>query len=138
MRICGIELKANNTIFSLLDVKDEHIHYMDISEKKLALKDDEDIEELQNYVAFIKNIIKKYDIDTIVIKKRAKKGSFSGGAVTFKCEGLIQLNGLCDVKLVTPQALSKFEKKADVEFPQNLNKYQEQSYLATLYLFSEQ
>ena len=133
MRICGIELKANNTVFSLVDITNGHIHYMDISDKKLILNDDENIEELQNYVAFVKNLIKKYDIDTIAIKKRVKKGSFAGGAVTFKLEGLIQLNGLCEVKLISPQALSKFEKKENIKYPESLNKYQEQAYLAALY-----
>jgi len=134
MRICGIELKANNTVFSLIDIINEQPHYMDISEKKIAIKDDEDIEELQNYIGFIKNLIQKYDIDIIAIKKRAKKGTFAGGAVTFKCEGLIQLNGLCEVKLISPQALSKFEKQQNIVFPQNLNKYQEQAYLAGMFL----
>ena len=133
MRICGIELKANNTVFSLVDSTKEHTHYIDIKDKKITLNDDEDITELQNYVAFIKNLIKKYDIDTIAIKKRAKKGNFAGGAVTFKLEGLIQLNGLCEVKLISPQALSNFEKKEDIIFPESLNKYQEQAYLAALY-----
>jgi len=133
MRICGIELKANNTVFSLVDTTNNHTHYMDISEKKLALKDDEDITELQNYMVFIKNLIKKYDIDTIAIKKRAKKGNFAGGAVTFKLEALLQLNGLCDVTLISPQALSKFEKRKNIQYPESLNKYQEQAYLAALY-----
>lgn len=137
MRICGIELKANNTVFSLVDVNNTHTHYMDIKEKKVALADDENIEELQNYVAFLKNLIQKYDIEYIAIKKRAKKGTFAGGAVTFKLEGLIQLNGLCEVKLISAQALSKFEKKGAIEFPQNLNKYQEQAYLSALYLYKE-
>lgn len=133
MRICGIELKANNTVFSLVDTTNNHTHYMDISEKKLALKDDEDITELQNYMAYIKNLIKKYDIDTIAIKKRAKKGNFAGGAVTFKLEGLLQLNGLCNVTLISPQALSKFEKRENIQYPESLNKYQEQAYLTALY-----
>jgi len=136
MRICGIELKANNTVFSLIDTTNEYTHYMDIKEKKITLKDDEDIDELQNYIAFIKNLIKKYDIDTIAIKKRAKKGNFAGGAVTFKLEGLIQLNGLCDVKLISSQALSKFEKRENIKYPESLNKYQEQAYLAGLCIYN--
>lgn len=47
-------------------------------------------------------------------------------------EALIQLNGICEVELISPQALSSYEKKNPVEFPQKLNKYQEQAYLAAL------
>ncbi len=59
MRICAIELKANNTIFCLIDTTHGNVHYMDIKEKKISIQNDEDIDELQNYVAFIKNLIKK-------------------------------------------------------------------------------
>jgi hypothetical protein len=132
MKICGIELKANNTIITVVDINDNHINFMDIKEKKLTIEDDENIEELINYSNHLKNIIKKYDIDTIAIKKRAKKGNFSGGAVTFKLEGIIQLNGICDVKLFAPQTISKFENKNDIELPINIKKYQEQAYLTAL------
>lgn len=133
MTICGIELKANNTIFALIDITNGNTQYMDIKEKKVTIEDDESVEELQNYISFIKNLIKKYDIKYLAIKKRAKKGTFAGGAVTFKLEGLLQLNGLCEVKLISPQALSKFEKKENIIYPKSLNKYQEQAYLAANY-----
>lgn len=66
--------------------------------------------------------LEQNEIEKILIKKRAKKGNFAGGAVTFKMEGLIQLNPICNVELISPQAISSFEKKNDLEFPSSLKK----------------
>ena len=47
-------------------------------------------------------------------------------------EGLIQLNPLCSVELISTQTVSTFEKKNQIQFPKELNKYQEQAYLTAL------
>ncbi len=56
--------------------------------------------------------MKENNINEINIKKRAKKGNFAGGAITFKMESLIQLNADCEVSFVTSQALSKYTKSS--------------------------
>ena len=128
MRICGVEIKSNNAIVSVVDDG----QYLDLKIKKLVLEDD----EIQaNIVSFKKNLeafISENNVEKIIIKKRSKKGNFAGGAVTFKIETIIQLNSTCEVTFVSPQALSKFEKKIEVNYPKELNKYQEQSYLCCL------
>ncbi len=47
-------------------------------------------------------------------------------------EGLIQLNPLCEVQLLSAQSFSTFEKKNEIQFPKTLKKYQEQAYLSAL------
>ena len=125
MKICGIELKSNNAILVLLDDKE----FIDLKIKKLVLEDDEKQEDIRKFCNEFLLFLEQNQIEKIVIKKRAKKGNFSGGAVTFKMEGLIQLNPICDVELISPQAISSFEKKNNIDFPQNLKKYQEQAFL---------
>jgi len=133
MRICGIELKANNTILSVIDFgEDDIIDYIDLKIKKITLEDDENKECIKNYYESINEFLKSNSIEKVIIKKRAKKGAFSGGAVTFKMEGLIQLNNICDVQLLSAQSLSSYEKKNPIEFPKKLMKYQQQSYLSIL------
>jgi hypothetical protein len=39
---------------------------------------------------------------------------------------------MCEVELISPQAISSFEKKNMIEFPTTLKKYQEQAYLTAL------
>ena len=128
MNICGIELKANNVILVVL----KNNEYIDIKIKKLILEDDEKQEDIRKFCNEFLDFLQKNEIEKIFIKKRAKKGNFSGGAVTFKMEGLIQLNPLCSVELISTQTVSTFEKKNQIQFPKELNKYQEQAYLTAL------
>lgn len=128
MNICGIELKANNVILLVL----EDGKYIDIKIKKLIIEDDEKQEDIRKFCNEFLDFLQKNEIEKVFIKKRAKKGAFSGGAVTFKLEGLIQLNPFCSVDLVSAQSVSTFEKKNQIEFPKELKKYQEQAYLTAL------
>jgi hypothetical protein len=128
MNICGIELKANNVILVVL----EDGKYIDTKIKKLTIEDDEKQEDIRKFCNEFLDFLQKNEIEKIFIKKRAKKGNFSGGAVTFKMEGLIQLNPLCSVELISTQTVSTFEKKNQIQFPKELNKYQEQAYLTAL------
>jgi len=132
MKICGIELKSNNAILVVLDNKE----FVDLKIKKIILENDENQEDIRKFCNEFLLFLEKNEIEKIVIKKRAKKGNFAGGAVTFKMEGLIQLNPMCDVELISPQAISSFEKKNQVEYPESLKKYQEQAFLtAYSYLY---
>jgi hypothetical protein len=128
MNICGIELKANNVILVVL----KNNEYIDIKIKKLILQDDEKQEDIRKFCNEFLDFLQKNEIEKVFIKKRAKKGAFSGGAVTFKLESLIQLNPFCSVDLISAQSVSTFEKKNQIEFPKELNKYQEQAYLTAL------
>ena len=125
MNICGIELKANNVILAVV----KHKEYMDTKIKKIVLDDDEKQENIQKFCNEFLDFLQKNEIEKVFIKKRGKKGAFSGGAVTFKMEGLIQLNPLCSVDLLSAQTISTFEKKNEINFPKELKKYQEQAYL---------
>ena len=128
MNICGIELKANNVILVVL----KNNEYIDIKIKKIVLEDDEKQEDIRKFCNEFLDFLQKNEIEKVFIKKRAKKGTFSGGAVTFKLEGLIQLNPFCSVDLISSQSISTFEKKNEIEFPKELKKYQEQAYLTAL------
>ena len=128
MKLCGIELKSNNVILVVLDDN----KYCDLKIKKLILEDDEKQGDIRQFCNDFLLFLEQNQIEKVVIKKRAKKGNFAGGAVTFKLEGLIQLNPMCEVELISPQAISSFEKKNMIEFPTTLKKYQEQAYLTAL------
>ena len=135
MKICGIELKANNTILTVCNkdnTNDDIVDYIDLKIKKIVLEDDEKTEDIIDYNKKILDFIKENQIEKIIIKKRAKKGTFSGGAVTFKMEAILQLNPYCEVELISGQAISSYERKNDISLPSSLKKYQEQAYLAIL------
>ena len=133
MKVCGIELKSNYTILTLVDYSsDDIIDYIDLKIKKIVLEDDEDKNSILKYVDEINSFFDNNQVEKILIKKRSKKGAFSGGAVSFKMEGLIQLYANACVELVTSQGISSYEKKNDISFPPNLKKYQEQAFLCAV------
>jgi hypothetical protein len=136
MRVCGVELKANNTILTVAELNDDIVDYIDLKIKKIILENDEEKDDIISYAKQILSFINEEKIEQIIIKKRAKKGNFSGGAVTFKMEGIIQLNPVCEVELISGQAIGSFDRKNETEFPNTLKKYQEQSYLALLAFYS--
>ena len=125
MKICGIDLKANNMILVLLDDK----KFIDLKRKKITLENDENQNDIRSFCNDFLLFLEENQIEKVYIKKRAKKGNFSGGAVTFKMEGLIQLNPLCEVELISSQSINSFQKKNEINFPKTLKKYQEQAYL---------
>lgn len=132
MKICAIDLKANNTILVVVENKDDKCQYLDLKIKKIELEDDEIQENMITYSKSINDFLQENQIEQVLIKKRAKKGTFSGGANTFKAEAVIQLNSVCKVELISAQTINAFEKKNNIEYPKNLKKYQEQAYLAAL------
>lgn len=133
MRICGIELKSNYTILTLVDYSsDDIVDYIDLKIKKITLEDDENKDSVLSYLKEINSFFDEQEVEKIVIKKRSKKGAFSGGAVTFKMEALIQLYANVEVILLSSQSISSYEKKNEIVFPSKLKKYQEQSYLSIL------
>jgi len=132
MKICGVELKANNIILSIVELIDNKPTYIDTKIKKLSLIDDENQESIKRFKDAIDNFIVQNSIEKIIIKKRAKKGNFAGGVLTFKIESIIQLNSHCTVEFISSQSITKYIKNNDIEFPDKLNKYQEQAYLVTI------
>jgi hypothetical protein len=134
MKLCGIELKSNNAIVSVIETIDDETSYINTKSKKFILEDDEKKDSILKFKNEIESFLKENKIEKIALKKRAKKGTFAGGAVTFKSEAIIQLNDICDVSFITSQAISKYSKSNDVILPNDLNKYQEQAYLSSLLL----
>lgn len=129
MVICGIELKASEAIIALIDVATDTITFRDIEPKRIKLADDESKESIRAFYDTFSSFLKSNDIDAIAIKKRAKKGNFSGGAVSFKIEGLIQLGSKVRVELIAPQAVSAYVKNNPIKSPETLKQYQEQAFL---------
>ena len=133
MIICGIELKSNYTVLTLVDYSsDDIVDYIDLKIKKITLENDENKNSVLSYLKEINSFFDENKVEKILIKKRSKKGAFSGGAVTFKMEGLIQLYSNIEVLLLSSQSISSYEKKNEIQFPIKLKKYQEQSYLVIL------
>lgn len=138
MKVCGIELKSNYTILTLVNyLSDDIVDYIDLKIKKIVLDDDENKNSVLKYFNDINTFFVDNKVEKIIIKKRSKKGAFSGGAVTFKMEGLIQLYSDAELELISSQAISSYEKKNNINFPNGLKKYQEQAFLSIISYLSK-
>ena len=124
MTICGIEMSASEVRLVLLQGEKENFTLISTEPRKIKLTDDTDQEEVKAFRDSIFAYFQENQVSQIVIKKRGKKGDFSGGPVGFKLEGIIQLYEECPVTLVAPQTISAVQKKYDIEKPQELMKYQ--------------
>ena len=80
---------------------------------------------------------REHEIDTFVIKTRAKKGKMAGGAVSFKIETLIQLVEGCGTRFISPIALSNFAKKELEAYPEKLLVYLKNAFLAGAYALTK-
>jgi hypothetical protein len=133
--ICGVELKASEAIVVLLERTDTGDVFVDTEPRKIKLGDDESIIHIKSFFDSFQSFVREHKVKTIVIKKRAHKGKMAGGAVSFKMESLIQLNGESTVEFVTGQGIAAAHKRSPFQIPTQLNKYQENAYMAAaLYL----
>lgn len=134
-KICGVELKGSEAIIVLLEKTDLGYAHLDIEPRRIKLGDDESGDHIKSFFETFQNFARQHDIDLVVIKKRAQKGPMAGGAISFKMESLIQLNGIAEVGFETGQGIAAAEKKSPFELPADLKKYQEEAFKsAALYI----
>lgn len=124
MTICGIEMSASEVRLVLLQGEKENFIFVDTEPQKIKLTDDTDQDEVKAFRDSIFAYFHDNQVSEIVVKKRGKKGEFSGGPVGFKLEGIIQLYEGCPVTLISPQSIAAVHKKYDIEKPTELRKYQ--------------
>jgi len=128
--ICGIELKSTGAMIAVVSFENNTISYIDTDPKRITIGNDENVGDVQSFYDTFCNFIRTNHVDRVVIKKRGKRGQMAGGAISFKLEGLVQLNGIVPVEFITAQKISRVQKQTPVGFPPTLNRYQEQAYLA--------
>jgi len=97
MRICGVELTANDAVISLIELEGEHFTILDCRARKLSLPKEHTREDLQQFQFAFAKLMSDYRINKVAIKERLTKGKFAGGAVSFKLESAIQLIADLDV-----------------------------------------
>jgi len=124
MTICGIEMFGSEARLVLLNGDKSTFFHAKTKPKKLKLTNDGNPDEVKAFRDSIFAFFRENNVTLIAIKKRGKKGDFSGGPVGFKLEGIIQLYDDCPVKLVAAQTIAAKQKKESPDKPDSLLKYQ--------------
>jgi hypothetical protein len=134
MRVCGCEISAKEVRLAVVHLNDDgNMEMLRLKTTRIELEDDTSEADLRSFLADIQQFARENEVDTFVIKTRAKKGRMAGGAVSFKIETLIQLVEGCQTRFVSPVALSHFAKKEVEEYPEKLPVYLKNSYLSGAY-----
>lgn len=102
MKVCGVELAANDAVICLLELESKAFHLPECRVRKLSLPKDHTRADLQQFQKVFTKLMADYGIEKVAIKQRAPKGKFAGGAVSFKLESAIQLIAELDVVVLSP------------------------------------
>lgn len=132
MRVCGVELKANDAIISLMSLTDGLYALHECRVKRLSLSDASNAEQLRKFQFDFAKLMADYQVDHVVIRERMTKGKFAGGAVGFKLESAIQLADDLSVSLLSPATAKATLKNSKVvmNFSETgLKQFQEQSFM---------
>jgi hypothetical protein len=124
MTICGIEMYGSEARLVLLSGDKTSFSHTNVKPKKLTLPDDENPDEVKAFRNSIFAFFRENNVTLVAIKKRGKRGDYSGGPIGFKLEGIIQLYEDCTVSLVAAQTIAAKLKKDSPDKPGSLLKYQ--------------
>jgi hypothetical protein len=107
-----------------------------LNTKRIELEDDTSGADLRSFLAALQEFSRENEIETFVVKTRAKKGRMAGGAVSFKIEALIQLVEGGNTRFVSPVALSHFAKKEVESYPDKMPVYMKNAFLSGAYVLT--
>jgi hypothetical protein len=138
MRVCGCEISASEVRLAVVHQTVEgSIEMLRLKPTRIELEDDTSEADLRSFLGALQEFSHENEIDTFVVKTRAKKGRMAGGAVSFKIETLIQLVEGCSTRFVSPVALSNFAKKEIEKYPEKMPVYLKNAFLAGAYALTK-
>lgn len=136
MKTCGIELKGNDAILVCLEGNTNAYAFAHKEVKKIKLQDSNNQSDIKVFSKAVIEFLNTNQFDSIGIKARATKGRFSGGSVSFKMEGIIQLAD-SNVQIIHGATIkAKMKTRLDEIDGAQLNTYQKEAFTVALYLLS--
>lgn len=134
MRICGCEISAQEVRLAVV-YHDEagRIAKLPLVTTRIEISDDTSDADIKSCLAEMQAFAIEHQVDTFMIKSRARKGRMAGGPATFKLETLLQLVNSTNTKFVHAATLAAFAKKEIDGYPDKLPVYLKNAYLAGVY-----
>ena len=129
MRCCGADISGGDLCLAIVDGDGGSHAYASTSPAKLSLTNDEDQMLVRSFQEAIMAFVRVNNVELIAIKKRATKGRFAGGSVSFKIEGLLQAVPDCRVVLYAPATIAAKQKSNKFKFPLGIFAYQRDAFL---------
>ena len=132
MRICAVDLKGDDAIICIMAKNMGLIEVPECRQRKFTISDTQDNENMRWFQRAFKQLVLDYKIDKVVIKERAMKGKFAGGAVGFKLEAALQLLDEVNVEILTNTRIKEQLKHTPLhlDFKQTgLKQFQENAFV---------
>lgn len=133
MKVIGIEIDGKDAIFVVMEKEAGTVSLIETKIQKLSLGDQTNSAEVKRFRDVVFGFFNEINPDEIAIIKRADKGKFAAGQVTFKIEGIIQTYNSLDVQLIPLPTIKAHEKKDRCAHQPKYN-YQQNSCLLANYL----
>ena len=111
MKICGVELKANDAIICLLSQSEGLMDIPNCRVSKLSIVNASDTQSIREFQFAFAKLMEDYGVEKVIIKERLMKGKFAGGAVGFKLESALQLMSDYDVTVLTAAEMKEGLKR---------------------------
>ena len=128
MNICGLSIDSNklNIIILHQEIENSEYSFFEIKTKKIQLIDETDQFSIRAFYDEFRKIILENNVSQIGVKKRLHKGKFSGGAISFKIEAIIQMINNVNVVLLSGKTIAKSTKELKIDT--RVLKYQYEAY----------
>ncbi len=133
MRVCGIDIKANEIIVCILALDRGLFEVPEMRQRRINIANTDDPKQLRAFQQTVIKLMEDYKIDKIAIKGRIQKGKFAGSASGFKIEAVLQLIQSIRVNLITSAVIKETQKyhALPVDFRETgLKAYQEDAFMA--------
>jgi hypothetical protein len=129
MRCCGADIGGKDLILAIVENISGSPEYIVTNPAKITLRDDEDQTLIKSFFETVSAFMRTNNIDLVAIKKRATKGKFAGGSVSFKIESILQLLPDCTVRLYPRTTIAANSKAMNLELPDGIYAYQGDAFL---------
>ncbi len=133
MRVCGIDIKANEIIVCVLSLDRGLFEAPEIRQRRINIANADDPKQLRAFQATVAKLMDDYKVDKIAIKARHQKGKFAGAASGFKLETALQLMETHKAYLISAAVIKETQKydPLPVDFKDTgLKAFQEQAFMA--------
>ena len=112
MRVCGVELSANDANIVLLNLDNGMFRLPECRTRKVTLQKAATAHELKYFQKTFAQLVQDYKIEIIVIRQRPMKGKFAGGAIGFKLEAALELLTGVEVIVMPPTEIKTALKES--------------------------
>jgi len=116
-------------MLAIVDADASGYAYAPTNPRRIGLGDDEDQDVVRSFYGTVATFLRDNHVDLVAVKKRASKGKFAGGSVSFKIEALLQIMEGHRVTIYSASAIAVKNKSLKFRISKELFGYQKAAYL---------